>query len=205
MPIYLCDDPTYIGVEMIQEVKGQVAGLGMAGNARVGKSWLACYLQGRPHSFKSSNGLPCTKGASVAAEAMSFHQLASTWGLPTPRSQGTRALFIDFEGQGDKDTTYDFKLLAPLALTCLVLVFNVKGYVEPNTLLMTLEALHLLAQYLMPEISQGGRPIFGYCEYYSQCVDRYLPTQSQLSLLSVLSSYIRPCPCCSISTLGLTD
>jgi hypothetical protein len=91
---------------------------------------------------------------------MRLSTLAGRWDLPLP-DRDVDVAFLDVEGKGEQGDSYDFRLLAPAALLCPVVLFSCKGYLEPATMLKELEALQVLATLLHDQDNTGAHGLFG--------------------------------------------
>lgn len=81
------------------------------GAARQGKSFLMNCLSGTTGLFTISNlSTPCTQGIDISRNLISLKTFSEIDGGRSSQSQGrerTRVGFVDAEGQGDRDVTYD--------------------------------------------------------------------------------------------------
>jgi hypothetical protein len=101
------------------------------GSARQGKSFLMNLLMGTDavESFPISNAdTPCTQGVDISTLFLPLSDYAAIDGaaddpLP-PESSSIRVGFVDAEGQGDHDVTYDTMLVSPVLLASKVVIFN---------------------------------------------------------------------------------
>ncbi len=109
-------------------------------------------LAGREDLFKISNSrLPCTQGVDLSASTLTLDQFARIDGgacseavdqhelhdtpdtldaldqQDTRVGHGMRVGFCDAEGQGDRDVTYDARLICPLLLASKAVLFNWKA------------------------------------------------------------------------------
>jgi hypothetical protein len=111
------------------------------GAARQGKSFMMNMLSGQEDLFRVSNrSVPCTQGVDICSKVMPLHEFAST-----DIAEATNAAqsctgdvdkykeskvvvgFVDAEGQGDRDVTYDARLICPVLLTSKTVLFNWKN------------------------------------------------------------------------------
>ena len=108
------------------------------GRARQGKSFLMNCLAGETEVFRISNEKEsCTQGIDISDKWITLDQFSSLHGgkrVPGQRKIG----FIDAEGQGDKDVTYDANLVCPILLTSKCVIFNWKGDLQKDHILSTL-------------------------------------------------------------------
>jgi hypothetical protein len=88
---------------------------------------------GESDIFKISNEKEsCTQGIDLSTKWMTLKQFTSIDGAD--KRDGTTAIgFIDAEGQGDRDITYDARLVCPILLASKSVIFN--WYVLLETLL----------------------------------------------------------------------
>ena len=74
--------------------------------------------------------------------------------------------FIDAEGQGDKDTTYDANLVCPILLASKCVIFNWKDSLQKDRILQLLGVMHKAAINVAEEgeieVSGGSEKIFGH-------------------------------------------
>eukprot|EP00628_Pelagophyceae_sp_CCMP2097_P012568 CAMPEP_0206809312 /NCGR_PEP_ID=MMETSP0975-20121206/6182_1 /ASSEMBLY_ACC=CAM_ASM_000399 /TAXON_ID=483370 /ORGANISM="non described non described, Strain CCMP2097" /LENGTH=732 /DNA_ID=CAMNT_0054351409 /DNA_START=1 /DNA_END=2195 /DNA_ORIENTATION=- len=130
------------------------------GAARQGKSFLMNALSGQEGVFRVSNALePCTQGIDLSTKTLTVDALsalskpegearASSW-LPWRRGSAEVASedggglvgFCDAEGQGDRDVTYDARLVTPALLASRCVLFNWKDSVQKDRILNQLGVL----------------------------------------------------------------
>lgn len=97
------------------------------GNARSGKSFMMNCLSGRQGIFQVLNTAePCTKGVDISSYLMEHSHLAKHTKQATVENNPLLG-FVDVEGQGAEDNSYDTMLALPLLLTSKVCLFNHKG------------------------------------------------------------------------------
>jgi len=117
------------------------------GNARSGKSFMMNRLlttSGGHPPFKVINTHdPCTRGVDISTYFVPHAQLAEAAGLEEDGDPDQLVGFVDVEGAGDQDATYDTMLALPLLLTGKVVLFNHKG---APTVSDMLERLGVLAR-----------------------------------------------------------
>ena len=127
------------------------------GRARQGKSFLMNCLAGETEIFRISNEKDsCTQGIDISNKWLSLSEFSAINSNIKPRSTTQPALasgravtaatganqmkvgFVDAEGQGDKDVTYDANLICPILLMSKCVIFNWKGDLQKDHLLSTL-------------------------------------------------------------------
>lgn len=118
------------------------------GNARSGKSFMMNRLltsSGGEPPFKVINTHePCTRGVDISTYFIPNSQLVEAAGLEETEGNSEQLVgFVDVEGSGDQDATYDTMLALPLLLTGKVVLFNHKG---APTVSDMLERLGVLAK-----------------------------------------------------------
>ena len=94
------------------------------GGARQGKSFLMNCLVGQTDVFRISNQKePCTQGIDISStftDVAAFSSLDRGVTIPS----GTKVGFVDAEGQGDQDVTYDAKVSRSLGDIIIVIRCN---------------------------------------------------------------------------------
>jgi len=121
------------------------------GNARSGKSFLMNCLLGVPSAFKVVNSSePCTRGVDISSYVAKRTTIASKIGLMDGEDKASdmNVGFVDVEGQGAEDGTYDTMLALPLLLTSKVVLFNHKGAPTVTDMLSKLGVLARAADYI---------------------------------------------------------
>lgn len=123
------------------------------GNARSGKSFMMNCLVGARGLFKVINSsLPCTKGVDISSLIVPQADLANRVNgfsdEQVPLSEDIELGFVDVEGQGDRDITYDTMLALPLLLTSKIVLFNHKGAPHVSDMLSKLGVLARAAEYI---------------------------------------------------------
>jgi hypothetical protein len=139
------------------------------GLARTGKSFLLNCLSGVRGLFKVANtSTPCTKGVDISSYTTPLASLRAAVGhadggeseRPGGENENKREKgeqggagepivgFVDVEGQGAEDGTYDTMLALPLLLTSRVVLFNHKGAPTVNDMLSRLGVLARAADYI---------------------------------------------------------
>lgn len=116
------------------------------GRARQGKSFLMNCLAGERDIFRISNEKEsCTQGIDISNKWLSL--------LDFSRIDSGRAVsgkikvgFVDAEGQGDKDISYDANLICPILLASKCVIFNWKGDLQKDHILSTLGVMTRAAQ-----------------------------------------------------------
>ena len=133
------------------------------GRARQGKSFLMNYLAGESDIFKISNSKdPCTQGIDISATSKTLAEFSGN-GSSSRGGGGSdiRIGFVDAEGQGDRDVSYDAQLVCPILLASKVVLFNWKGDLQRDDLLKTLGIMEQAAQNVNSE-QKGSKATFGH-------------------------------------------
>lgn len=108
------------------------------GKAREGKSFLMNCLAGEDQIFKISNEKEsCTQGIDISNKWMTVTQFSELHGGTACKSD-TKVGFVDAEGQGDRDVSYDANLVCPILLASKCIIFNWKGGLQKDSILSTL-------------------------------------------------------------------
>eukprot|EP01039_Chlorochromonas_danica_P007986 gene7986-8808_t len=137
------------------------------GRPRQGKSFLMNCLAGETDIFRISNEKEsCTQGIDLSRKFMKleeFSRVDQGYGLPNKNHHSSNSFvgFVDAEGQGDKDVSYDANLICPILLTSKCVIFNWKGDLQKNYILSTLGIMTRAAQNVAQEGSTG-RHKFGH-------------------------------------------
>ncbi|KDO20609.1 hypothetical protein SPRG_21222 [Saprolegnia parasitica CBS 223.65] len=131
------------------------------GAARQGKSFLMNLLANQQDLFRISNEKePCTQGVDLSSHFMPLAEFSRQNGntsIPSSMKVG----FVDAEGQGDRDITYDSRLVSPVLLTSKVVIFNWKDSLQADRMLNLLAVLAKAAQNV--ELADGdNRKVFGH-------------------------------------------
>ena len=106
------------------------------GATRTGKSTLLNILAQR--EVFATAAVPCTSGAHVS----------SVLGAGFEDSPDVDVAFVDVEGQGDLDPSYDIKLVSPLVLASRVMILNILGAPNRHRALQLLGTLNEAASRL---------------------------------------------------------
>lgn len=142
------------------------------GRARQGKSFLMNVLAGEREIFTISNKKDsCTQGVDVSDKWLTleaFSKIDNDSALKA--APALRVGFVDAEGQGDKDVSYDAELVCPILLVSKVVIFNWKGDLQKDHLLQTLGVMSRAAKNVHDESSSsssgggssGSSPPFGH-------------------------------------------
>lgn len=137
------------------------------GAARQGKSFLMNLLADQQDLFKISNlREPCTQGVDLSGHFLplpKFSALNGCTGIPSSKSesQTLQIGFVDAEGQGDRDITYDSRLVSPVLLSSKVVIFNWKDSLQADRILNLLAVLARAAQGI--ELADGDNSkVFGH-------------------------------------------
>ncbi|EQC36373.1 hypothetical protein SDRG_06477 [Saprolegnia diclina VS20] len=131
------------------------------GAARQGKSFLMNLLANQQDLFRISNEKePCTQGVDLSSHFMPLTEFSRQNGNPSV-SSSMKVGFVDAEGQGDRDITYDSRLVSPVLLTSKVVIFNWKDSLQADRMLNLLAVLAKAAQNV--ELADGdNRKVFGH-------------------------------------------
>jgi hypothetical protein len=125
------------------------------GAARQGKSFLMNNLAGQEDMFRISNARePCTQGVDLCSHVMPLHSFAaiadkedcSNASTLSSKSSNTMVGFVDAEGQGDRDVTYDARLITPVLLMSKVVIFNWKDSLQKDAILNLLGVMIMAAE-----------------------------------------------------------
>ncbi|KAG7391779.1 hypothetical protein PHYPSEUDO_003399 [Phytophthora pseudosyringae] len=135
------------------------------GAARQGKSFLMNLLADQQDLFKISNlREPCTQGVDLSGHFVPLSRFSGFNGCPavTPKaSKGIHVGFVDAEGQGDRDISYDSRLVSPVLLASKVVIFNWKDSLQADRMLNLLAVLARAAQGI--ELPDGANTkVFGH-------------------------------------------
>jgi Guanylate-binding protein, N-terminal domain len=108
------------------------------GRARQGKSFLMNCLAGEEQIFKISNEKEsCTQGIDISEKWMSVTDFSRVDG-GTLCQGDAKVGFVDAEGQGDRDVSYDANLVCPILLASKCVIFNWKGDLQKDHIMSTL-------------------------------------------------------------------
>lgn len=129
------------------------------GAARTGKSFLLNCLAGKPGLFRCNNQhLPCTKGSDISASTNKLKSIADHVGVKVAAPMANaRVAWVDCEGSGDQDVSYDTKLTMPLLISSKVIIFNHKGAPTASSMLDQLSVLARTAEGV-----ETNRKMFGH-------------------------------------------
>ncbi|ETV71049.1 hypothetical protein H257_13474 [Aphanomyces astaci] len=132
------------------------------GAARQGKSFLMNLLANQQDLFRISNEKePCTQGVDLSSHFMPLEAFSRINGCPPVSSPNMSIGFVDAEGQGDRDITYDSRLVSPVLLASKVVIFNWKDSLQADRMLNLLAVLAKAAQNV--ELAEGEtRKVFGH-------------------------------------------
>ncbi|CAH0513941.1 unnamed protein product [Peronospora belbahrii] len=135
------------------------------GAARQGKSFLMNLLADQQDLFKISNlREPCTQGIDLSGHFVPLSRFSSFNDCPSIRSKASKDIhigFVDAEGQGDRDITYDSRLVSPVLLASKVVIFNWKDSLQADRMLNLLAVLARAAQGI--ELPDGANTkVFGH-------------------------------------------
>jgi hypothetical protein len=136
------------------------------GAARQGKSFLMNTLAGQEDMFRISNARePCTQGVDLCSHVMPLNNFAAI--ADTDTDDGTHVSasleknstvvgFVDAEGQGDRDVTYDARLVTPVLLMSKVVIFNWKDSLQKDAILNLLGVMIMAAEGIKLGEQQEG-------------------------------------------------
>ncbi|TMW60715.1 hypothetical protein Poli38472_000757 [Pythium oligandrum] len=135
------------------------------GAARQGKSFLMNLLAGQQDLFKISNlREPCTQGVDLSSHFIPLPKFSALNNCPAVATRDDPAIqvgFVDAEGQGDRDITYDSRLVSPVLLSSKVVIFNWKDSLQADRILNLLAVLARAAQGI--ELADGDHSkVFGH-------------------------------------------
>lgn len=135
------------------------------GAARQGKSFLMNCLAGETSLFEISNQREaCTQGIDISQHMMTLASFSSMHGGRAVNSSN-RIGFVDAEGQGDRDVTYDTNLICPILLVSKCVIFNWKDSMQKDKILNQLGILHKAAMNVAEEdeeTSDNSEKLFGH-------------------------------------------
>jgi hypothetical protein len=150
--------PTGVVLDVLYEKHGKAPCniLSIFGKARQGKSTLMNLLVGCDDLFKVSNrSAPCTKGVDLSLRTVNASVFA---GSAEPSSSAdVQVGFLDAEGMGDRDQSYDALLLTPVLLVSKVIIFNHKGGAQKNDMLELLQRLTAAAGRIQVSRTARGK------------------------------------------------
>jgi hypothetical protein len=134
------------------------------GRARQGKSFLMNCLAGEEAIFKISNEKEsCTQGIDISNKWCPLADFATMDGGKAPSGSAltgaearTRVGFVDAEGQGDRDVSYDANLICPILLASKCVIFNWKGDLQKDHIISTLGIMTRAAQNVAEQSATGS-------------------------------------------------
>jgi hypothetical protein len=129
------------------------------GRARQGKSFLMNCLAGERDIFRISNEKEsCTQGIEISNKWLNLTDFSRIdGGKPTnPKSHDLKIGFVDAEGQGDKDISYDADLICPILLASKCVIFNWKGDLQKDHILSTLGIMTRAARNVATDSSDSS-------------------------------------------------
>ncbi|KAJ0401987.1 hypothetical protein ATCC90586_008924 [Pythium insidiosum] len=132
------------------------------GAARQGKSFLMNLLADQQDLFKISNlREPCTQGVDLSGHFIPLPKFSGLNGCPAVTNNPVQVGFVDAEGQGDRDITYDSRLVSPVLLASKAVLFNWKDSLQADRILNLLAVLARAAQGI--EVADGDKSkVFGH-------------------------------------------
>ena len=127
------------------------------GAARQGKSFLMNELAGGSAGFKVSNKSdPCTVGVDLASKLMPLSDFAGSKASCTEDGRNIQIGFVDAEGQGDRDQSYDAKIATPILLSSQCVLFNWRDSLQKDRILELLGVLTRAASSVGFEADGNG-------------------------------------------------
>jgi molybdopterin converting factor small subunit len=109
------------------------------GRARQGKSFLMNCLSGEQELFRVSNEKDsCTQGIDMSDKWIDIRDFSKIDDGTAVSRSNVKIGFIDAEGQGDRNVTYDATLVCPILLISKCVIFNWKGDLQKDHILETL-------------------------------------------------------------------
>eukprot|EP01035_Chromulina_nebulosa_P023582 gene23582-30580_t len=125
------------------------------GRARQGKSFLMNCLAGHEDIFRISNEKEsCTQGIEISDLWLPIKDFSRSDG-GKPVNGNTKIGFVDAEGQGDKDVSYDASLICPILLASKCVIFNWKGDLQKDNILSILGIMTQAAKNIKEEVSRS--------------------------------------------------
>ena len=126
------------------------------GRARQGKSFLMNCLAGQSHDiFRISNEKEsCTQGIEISDLWLPIKDFSRLEG-GKPVNGNIKIGFVDAEGQGDKDVSYDASLICPILLASKCVIFNWKGDLQKDNILNILGIMTQAAKNIKEEVSHS--------------------------------------------------
>jgi hypothetical protein len=124
-------------------------------------------LSGEKELFTVSNKKDsCTQGIDISSKWLTlsdFSKLDNDSVIKTSSESECFVGFVDAEGQGDRDVTYDSELVCPILLLSKVVIFNWKGDLQKDLILQTLGIMCRAAKNVGDETgSASARKPFGH-------------------------------------------
>lgn len=124
------------------------------GAARQGKSFLMNLLSGYEDLFRISNEKePCTQGVDMCSRLSSLDRfsaidatISNVKGDLDVGEMDMAVGFVDAEGQGDRDVTYDARLICPVLLASKCIIFNWKDSLQKDRILNLLGVMTTAAE-----------------------------------------------------------
>jgi hypothetical protein len=153
-----------LNVHKVQAIFGPVEKnpcnlISIFGRARQGKSFLMNCLAGEREIFRISNEKEsCTQGIDISNKWLNLSEFSKMdrGKAVSGRAEGIKVGFVDAEGQGDKDVSYDANLICPILLTSKCVIFNWKGDLQKDHILSTLGIMARAAQNITTETASSS-------------------------------------------------
>ena len=139
------------------------------GRARQGKSFLMNCLAGEEQIFKISNEKEsCTQGIDISEKWMTVSEFSRVDGGVLCEGNA-KVGFVDAEGQGDRDVSYDANLVCPILLASKCVIFNWKGDLQKDHIMSTLGIMTRAAKNVSlteDELASGIDPAYRLFLYF---------------------------------------
>lgn len=134
------------------------------GRARQGKSFLMNCLAGEEQIFRISNDKEsCTQGIDISEKWLSVSDFSRVDGGVLHEGK-LKIGFVDAEGQGDRDVSYDANLVCPILLASKCVIFNWKGEMQKDDIINKLGIMTRAAKNVALSAGElaSGKKIFGH-------------------------------------------
>ena len=113
--------------------------------------------------FKISNSRePCTQGVDISSHLTTLRKFASH--LDVSNDDEIAIGFVDAEGQGDRDISYDSRLICPVLLASKAIIFNWKDSMQKDRILNQLSVLAEAAKSISDDAdtpAENNTQVFG--------------------------------------------